>query len=178
MDTNLLVNNGSETGLALNDGVRNTHLLAKSGKEDHQFNGVNVVGDKNQRSLLVFDQTNNVVKTVLHYIRLLANKRSLILAVLDSRSFLDQTLLLLGFGLRAVLVEKTQSLSSKVLVENILELGDGRWDLETEVQDLLTALEENILRPFHHTRKVPTGLDILANTEVARTLLNERVLSR
>ena len=36
----LLVDDRAETGLALDDDVGNTHLAAKSGKEDNELNGV------------------------------------------------------------------------------------------------------------------------------------------
>jgi len=53
--SSLLVNNSPQASLALDDGVRDTHLSAKSGKEYNQLNGVNIVGDEDQRRLLVFN---------------------------------------------------------------------------------------------------------------------------
>lgn len=44
----LLVNDRAESGLALYDGVGDTHLAAEGRKEDNQLNGVNIVGDKDQ----------------------------------------------------------------------------------------------------------------------------------
>jgi hypothetical protein len=67
----LLVNNGTESGLALYDGVRDTHLAAESGKEDNQLNGVNVVGDEHERRLLVLNEADDVVQTELGGVRLL-----------------------------------------------------------------------------------------------------------
>ena len=61
----LLVDDGSQTGLALHNSVRDTHLAAQRGKEDNQLDRVNIVGDQDQRGLLVLDQTNDVVETVL-----------------------------------------------------------------------------------------------------------------
>jgi len=61
----LLVDNGTETGLALHDGVGDTHLAAESGEEDNQLNGVNIVGDEDEGSLLVLNEANDVVETVL-----------------------------------------------------------------------------------------------------------------
>lgn len=169
------MDNSSQTGLALDDGVRNAHLAAESGQEDDQLNRVDVVGDQNQGSLLVLNQANNVVQTVLDGVGLLGDVL-LLLALLDGGSLLQQTLLLLDLGLRAVLVEELESLGSGVLVQNLLELGDRWGHLKAHVEDLLLALEADILRPLHHARDIALGLDVLADTEVAGTLLDERVL--
>jgi len=169
------VDDSSESGLALDDGVRDTHLAAESGKEDNQLNGVNIVGDEDEGSLLVLDQADDVVETVLDDVGLLGDVL-LLLALLDGGGLLQETLLLLDLGLRAVLVEELESLGGGVLVENLLELGDRRGHLEAHVEDLLLALKTDILGPLHHARQVASGLDILADTEVARPLLDERVL--
>lgn len=171
------MDNGSETGLALDDGVGDTHLLAESGQEDDQLNGVDIVGDQDKRGLLVLDQTNNVVQTVLDGVGLLADVL-LLLALLNGGSLLEETLLLLRLGLRAVLVEQLEGLGSSVAVEDVLELSKSRRDLETHLQDLLLALEADILGPLHHAGQVALGLDVLANTEVAGALLDERVLQQ
>jgi len=171
----LLVDDSTESGLAFDNSVWNTHLLAQSGEEDNQLNWVNIVGDENQRGFLGFDQTNDVVETILDGIWLLADIL-LLLTLLDGSSLLQQTLLLLGLALRAVFVEKLERLGSGVAVENVLELSNRRWDLQSHVEDLLLALKADILGPLHHTRKVSSGLDVLTDTEVTGTLLDERVL--
>lgn len=171
----LLVNNSSQAGLALDNGVRNTHLAAESGQEDDQLNRVDIVGDQNQGSLLVLDQANDVVQTVLDGVGLLGDIL-LLLALLDGGGLLQQTLLLLGLGLRAVLVEELEGLGSGVLVEDVLELGDRWGHLQAHVEDLLLALETNILGPLHHAGDIALGLDVLTDTEVAGALLDERVL--
>lgn len=104
----LLVDDGTEPGLALDDGVWDTHLAAEGGEEDHQLNGVNVVGDQDEGSLLVLDEANNVVETELGSVGLLGNIL-LLLALGDGGSLLGETLLLLGLGLRSVLVEELES---------------------------------------------------------------------
>ena len=63
-----------------------------------------------------------------------------------------------------------------VAVSNVLELGNRRGDLQTEVEDLLLALETDVRRPPDHATKVALGLDVLADTEVLGALLEERVL--
>lgn len=175
MKAYLLVDNGTQTSLALDDGVRDTHLTAESRKEDNQLNGVNVVGNQDERGLLVLDETNNVVETVLDVVRLLADVL-LLLALSDSGGLTVETLLLLDLGLRTVLVEELEGLGSGVPVEGVLELSDGWGNLEAEVQDLLLALQTDVLGPLDETAKVTLGLDVLANAEVAGASLDERVL--
>ena len=105
------------------------------------------MGDEDKRSLLVLNETNNVVETVLDVVGLLADVL-LLLALGDGGGLTLETLLLLGLGLRAVLVEELEGLGSGVAVQGVLELGDRRGDLETEVQDLLLALQTDVLGPL------------------------------
>ena len=171
------MDNSSETSFALNNTVRNTHLTAESGKKDDELNWVDIVGNQDERSLLVLNETNNVVKAVLDGIWLLADIL-LFLALGDSSSLLMETLLLLGLRLWAVFVEKLEALGSEVAVESIRELRYCRGNLKTEIQDLLLPLKTDVLGPFDEAGEVTTGLDILTDAEVARTLLKERVLSK
>jgi hypothetical protein len=171
----LLVDDRAETGLALDDGVWDTHLAAESWEEDNQLDWVNIVRDEDESSLLVLNQANNVVETVLDSVRLLRDIL-LLLALSDGGSLLDETLLLLGLGLWAVLVEELESLRSGVAVEDVLELGNCWWDLQAKVEDLLLALKTDILWPSNHAGQVALWLDGLTDAMVASALLNERVL--
>lgn len=169
------MDDSAEPGLALDDGVRDTHLAAQSRQEDDQLDRVDVVGDQDQRRLLVLDKADDVVQAVLDDVRLLADVL-LLLALLDGRGLLQETLLLLRLGLRAVLVQELESLRSRVAVKHVLELGNCGRDLQAQTEDLLLALETNVLGPLHHARQVAARLDVLANAEVERALLDERVL--
>lgn len=171
------MDDSAEPGLALDDRVWDAHLAAERRQEDDKLDRVNVVGDQDQRSLLVLNEADNVVQAVLGGVGLLADIL-LLLALLDGGGLLEETLLLLGLGLGAVLVEELEGLGSGVLVEDLLELGDGRGDLQAHVEDLLLALKTNILGPLHHTGEVALGLDVLADAIVAGALLKERVLQR
>lgn len=150
----LLVDNRAEPGLTLDDGVRNAHFPAESGQVDDQLDGINVVGDQHESGLLVLNQTDNVVETVLDSVWLLADIL-LLLAFGDGGGLLLKTLLLLGLGLWTVLVEKLQGLSGRVSVQSVLELGDRRWDLESQVEDLLLSLKSDILWPSNCCQLVP-----------------------
>lgn len=169
------MDNSSQTSLALDDGVRDTHLAAESREEDDELNGVDVVGDQDQRSLLVLDKADNVVETVLDGVGLLGDIL-LLLALRDSGGLLEETLLLLSLGLGAVLVEELEDLSSGVAVEGVLELSNGRGNLQAHVQDLLLALQADIFGPLDEAGQVALGLDVLTDTEVTGALLDERVL--
>lgn len=171
------MNNCSQTGLALDNGIGDTHLLAERRQENDELNGVNVVGDQDQGSLLVLNQANDVVETVLDGVRLLADIL-LLLALLDSGGLLQETLLLLGLGLRSVLVEELESLGGSVAVEDVLELGQSRGNLQAHLKDLLLALETDILGPLDHARHVSLGLDVLADAIVSGALLDKRVLQK
>ena len=165
----------AETGLTLDDGVGDTHLAAEGGEEDDKLDGVNIVGDEDESGLLGLNEVDNVVETVLDNVGLLADVL-LLLALGDGGGLLGKTLLLVGLGLRAVLVEELEGLGGGVAVKNVLELGDRRRDLQAHVQDLALALQTDVGGPFDEAGQVATGLDVLANTEVLRAALNERVL--
>ena len=112
-----------------------------------------------------------MVKAVLHGIGLLADVL-LLLAFADGGSFLEQSLLLLGFGFRLVFVEEFEGLGGGVAVEGVGELRDCGRDFETEVENLLLALQADVFRPLYHAREVATWLDVLAYAEVAGPLFD------
>jgi hypothetical protein len=110
-----------------------THLPAKSGQEDDQLNGVNVVGNDDQRSLLGLNEGDTVVQTVLGEQGLLGVLGGGLLTLGGlGLGLLEETglLLLLGFGL--VLVQKLEELGSSVLVQGVAELGNGRGNLSRQ----------------------------------------------
>ena len=63
--SSLAVNDRSKTSLALDDDIGDTHLAAEGGEEDDELDGVDIVGDDNERRLLGLDERNTVVETVL-----------------------------------------------------------------------------------------------------------------
>ena len=165
----------AESGLALHDGIWDTHLLAESWQEDNELDWVDVIWNEDEGGLLVLNQGNDVVETVLDGVWLLAGIL-LLLALADSGGLLVETLLLLGLGLWAVLVEELEGLGRGVAVEDVVELSNRWWDLEAHGQDLALALETNILWPLDGAGEVASWLDVLADTEVAGASLDERVL--
>ena len=155
----LLVDDCAETRLALYDNVGDTHLAAEGREEDDKLNGVNVISDDNEGSLLSLDEGDRVVQTVLNKVWLLV--RLLLLTLGSSGSSGSETGLLLLLGLGAVLVEELEQLGSSVLVQGVGELRNGRGHLEALVEDDLLALETDVLRPLDEAGQVGLGLDVL-----------------
>lgn len=170
----LLVDKCSQTGLGLDNAVRDTHLAAEGWEPDNEFNGVDIVGNDNEGGLLGFNEGSDVVDTVLDDNGLLA----LVDLVTGSSglSGSSKTGLLLNLGLGAVLVEELEELGSSVLVKSLVELVDSGRDLETLGQDGLLALETDVLGPLDVTGEVAGRLDVLTDSKVASVLLNEGVL--
>jgi len=81
-------------------------------------------------------------------------------------------------GLWPVLVQETEKLSGSVLVESVGELGNSGRDLESLVKNDLLSLESDIFGPFDKAGQVSGRLDVLADTKIARSLLDQRILCR
>lgn len=71
----------------------------------------------------------------------------LLFALLHRGGFSKKTLLLLSLGLGSVLVEQLEGLGGGVAIQSMLELCNGRGDLQSEVEDFLLALKTDILGP-------------------------------
>ena len=67
-------------------------------------------------------------------------------------------------------------MGGSITVEDVLKLGNRRWNFQAEVEDLLLALKADILGPLHHTGEVSSRLDILTDAIVTAALLDEGVL--
>jgi hypothetical protein len=59
------VDDRAETGLALDNYIRDAHLAAEGGEEDDELDRFNIVSDDDEGSLLCLDEGNSVVETVL-----------------------------------------------------------------------------------------------------------------
>lgn len=116
-----------------------------------------------------------MVETVLDDVRLLRDIL-LLLTLGDGSSLLGESLLLFSSRLGLVLVEKLDGLAGSVLVQNVLELSNGRRDLQSKRQDLLLSLDSDILGPLDISAKVSLGLNVLTNTERSGSLLEQGVL--
>ncbi len=171
--SSLLVYKGTETDLALDDAVGNAHLAAESGKEDDQFNRVNVVRNNNELSLLSFNQSGNMVQTVFDinwFLRLWC-----FLAGSLGSSNASQTSLLLNLALRLIIIQQAEKLSSSVLVQGLGKLVDRRWNLQATLKNGALTLKTDILRPFDVTGEITTGLDVVTDGKVTWALFEEWV---
>lgn len=168
------MDNSSQPGLALDDAIRHSHLLAECWEVDDEFDRVDIVSNDDELGLLVLDERDDVVEPELDSLWL----GGLLWggSVLGGLGDLGESLLLLSTGLRSVGVEEFEELGGGILVQGVLELGKCRWDLEPLVEDLLLTLKLDVFRPFHEPREVLLWLHILSDTKVSGSLLNERVL--
>ncbi|KAH3670509.1 hypothetical protein OGAPHI_001024 [Ogataea philodendri] len=173
--TGLLVDQGSESSLTLDNGVWNTHLSAQSWEENNKLDWVNIVSDQNQLGLLVLDQRDNVVQSVFDN-KWLGRDVLLLLTVSNSSGLLGESLLLLSSSLWSVVVQELEHLSSSVSVQSVGELGDGWRNLQSHGQHLLLSLQSDVFWPFHKSVDGSLWLDSLTNTEVSWSGFNQRVL--
>jgi len=163
----------SQAGLGLDDAVRDFHLAAQGRQPTDGLNRVDVVGDDDELGLLVLDQGGDVVQTELQAGRGLGVDG---LAVLLGLGGLSETLLLLSVGLRGQLLEEADESLELLLVNAVVELGDGRRDLQALKQDALLALKTDVQRPSGEAGQVTLRLDITTNAELTRGLLVGEVL--
>ncbi len=62
----LLMDDGAEAGLALDSDAWDTHLATQCGEEHDKFNGVDIVSNDDERRLLGLNESDSMVKAVLH----------------------------------------------------------------------------------------------------------------
>jgi len=124
------------------------------------FNWVNIMGDDDELSLLLFNQLGDGVATstenalLLGWCFVFAGNLSFGLG-LEAGSLLE-----LGFG--TILLQDLEQLDGGLLVQCLGELVDWWRDLQALLQDSLVALDANVLGPSDETRQVTFWLDALA----------------
>lgn len=137
---------------------------------DQSREHAHIVRNHDQAGLLGLDQRDGVVETRLDEDGLLAILLDVGsgLTVGDRGGLTVQSRLLFLLRLRAVLVQETEESSRGVLVERVLELSDGRRDLQALVEDSALALKADVGRP----------LDEAACVRSRRSVTTDRVRSR
>ena len=123
----LLVDEGTQTSLTLDNAVRDSHLATEGREPDNQFDGINVVSNDNELSLLGFNESGDVVQTILDTNWLLSLFDSLTSSLGSGSS--SQTLLLFDLAFRLVLVEQAEELGGSVLIQGTGELVNGWGNL-------------------------------------------------
>jgi len=166
----LHVHQGSETSLVLDNHKGDTHLAAQSRKPEDELNGVYIVGNEDQRSLLLFDKVGDSLETTSHRVGVLVVLFTL------GRHFLD-TLLLGSRSLGTVLVEECKESHGFVLAQRVGKLVNGGRNLEALVQDGALALETHILGPLDESTQITTrGSNVSANLKGTGLGGKERIL--
>jgi len=164
----------SEAGSALDNAVWHVHLSAEGGEVDYDFDGVDVVSDHDELSLLSLDQLDDLVDSAGEAGGSLSG--SVGLAGGSCLCSGNLSSLLLGLVLGRVLLGELKELSSGLLVQSLAELVDARGHLESLLENSALSLEFDVLGPSDESREVALGLDVLSNTKVLGSLLKERVL--
>merc|ERR1719297_446578 len=165
--------NSSETRFVLDNAVWDSHLSAQSWKEHDHLNGIHIIGDDHQLSFLLLNEGGDGVDAVSHDWSSLA--RGVILALSSSGSTLPQPLLLGVLGLGSVLVQQLAQLGSCLTIQGRVELVDCWWDPQSGLKDNLLSLKTDVLGPSDESAQISLGLDVLSDTEVPGSLLEQRI---
>jgi len=156
----------TEVSFSTDEAEGDTLLSAESRKEDDHLDWVDVMGDNDELSLVLFDEGGNVVKTILEMDWLGG------LAGLSFGFFLQAFLLVL-LGLWAVFAEQFKELACLVLINGVTELSDGGRHLQSLHQNSLLPLDSDVSWPFDETGEVSLWLNVTSESEVSDSLLEE-----
>jgi hypothetical protein len=152
----LLANKGSYASTALYNAVRNTHLAAESRHPNNELDWVNIRSNYNKLCLLLLNQSSNVLQTELEHVWWSTSITTLLSSSSKALSFLL-------LGLRGVLGEQLEEFYSLVLLYGVSELVHCRRNAQTLVQDLLLALDANVLWPLYEATQVLLDLLYVKN---------------
>lgn len=163
--SSLLVAEGSETGLVLNNEEGNLHLTAEGGEPHDKLDGVDVACDEDEGGLLLLDEGGDVLKSELE---LVGNLSGGVLLGGDGGGGLLDALLLGRGGFGTVLVQQGEDGGSLILANSLGELVNGRGHLETLVEDGTLTLDAHIFGPLDEAGEIAAlGADGASNGEGA-----------
>lgn len=170
----LFVDEFTKSCLTLDEAVWD-FLLSAEGWEPHdELDWVDIVSNDDELGLLVFDEVSDVVKTVFQDLWL-----SSLVLLLSSGNFIlsgsQKSLLLLFLAFSGVLGEESEQVAGLVGFQGVGELIDGWWDLQSLHKDSLLTLELDVSWPSDESGQVATMLDVLANSEIAWSTLEQWV---
>lgn len=170
----LFVDEFTKSCLTLDEAVWD-FLLSAEGWEPHdELDWVDIVSNDDELGLLVFDEVSDVVKTVFQDLWL-----SSLVLLLSSGNFIlsgsQKSLLLLFLAFSGVLGEESEQVAGLVGFQGVGELIDGWWDLQSLHKDSLLTLELDVSWPSDESGQVTTMLDVLANSEIAWSTLEQWV---
>jgi len=170
----LQTDESTKSGFALDDAVWDSHSSAEGGKEDNDLNRVDVVGDDDEGSLLLLNGGGNSVDT--NGEGSLSGVSGISLAGSLGLSTSQKSGLLLCSIFWSVLLSKLEEGSGSLSVKGVGELVDHWWDFQSLLENGLLSLKSNVFGPSDESSKVSLRLDILTDSEVLRSLFEERVL--
>jgi len=169
----LLVNKSSESFLILDKGEGDFLFSTELGQPKDEFDGVDVMGNKNQFGFFVFNEGGHVVKSEFKnngfFGFLGGSSRGLGVGGFSKSG----SLLGLGFGL--VFTEESEKSLGLFSGESVGELVNGGGDLQSSHEDSLLSLEKNVSRPSDESGKVSLGLQVTSNSEVSGSGFEEGV---
>ena len=168
----LLVDKLTETGLVLDESIRDILLATEHREVENKLDGVDIASDEDELGLVVLDERGDGAQTEL--VDRVGVTGLLVLAT--SGSFLLQSLGLLSFSLRLVFSQKLESFLSLVPLQSFLELGDLWWDTESLQKNLLLSLNSDVLWPLDESRQISLMHHITTNAVISRALLEESLV--
>jgi len=170
----LFVDEFTKSCLTLDEAVWDILLSAEGWEPHDELDWVDVVSNDDELSLLVLDEVSDVVKTVFQDLWL-----SSLVVLLGTFNLIlsgsQKSLLLLFLAFSGVLGEKSEEVAGLVGFQGVGELIDGWWDLQSLHEDSLLSLELDVLWPSDETGQVTSWLNIVADTEVAWSTLEQWV---
>jgi len=170
----LFVDEFTKSCLSLDEAVWDVLLSAEGWEPHDELDWVDIVSNDDELGFLVLNEVSDVVETVFQDLWL----GSLVVLLGTSNLILSgsqKSLLLLFLAFSGVLGEKSEEVAGLVGFQSVGELIDGWWDLQSLHEDSLLTLELDVLWPSDETGQVTSMLDIIADTEVAWSALEQWV---
>jgi len=164
----------SESGFAFDDAVWNVHFSAESWKVNNDFDWVDVVGDENELGLFSFDEVDDLVDSRSEHG--FPSGWGISFAFGSGFSSGDESGFFLGFGGWGVFGGQFENLGSVLLVQSLRELVDGRWNLQSLLEDLSLPLELDVHWPSNESGEISFWLKVLANAKVFGSFFEQWVV--
>ena len=136
----------TEAGLGLDNAVWDLKLAAEGWKPDNELDWIDIVSDDDELRLLGLNEGGDILDTICQGLASanLGWSKGL-LGLLGSGL---ETLLVLLLALWAILLKEAEDLDGGSLVEGVVELVHGWWDLKALHENAALTLEADILRPL------------------------------
>ena len=148
----LLVDEVTETSLTLDDDEGDVHLAAEGGEPDGELEGVDIVSNDDELSLLGLNEGGDVIKTILDDLGLGGGSSLLAIDLVGSSSLEAGSLLLAGLGL--VLAEELEEGGSLILSKGLGELVNSSRNLDALLEDSALTLDADIEGELSETAKI------------------------